>query len=64
MSDPRALWLIVTNVVLGAAVVVVILGIATGALCELVTKLKKRHAAWAELDRDMLRMFGGSHHRR
>ena len=69
MSDPRVFWLVLTNVVLGAAVVVVILGIATGVLCELVAKVKRRHAAWAELDRDMQRLFGGApfggrHHRR
>jgi hypothetical protein len=58
MSDPRTFWLVVTNIVLGAAVVLLILGLATGVLCELVVKLKKRHSAWAELDRDMQRMFG------
>ena len=69
MSDPRTFWLVVTNIALGAAVVVFILGVVTGVLCELVVKLKKRHAASAELDRDMQRMFGGlpivrRHHRR
>jgi hypothetical protein len=69
MSDPRTFWLVVTNVVLGAAVMIFILGVLTGALCEFVVKLKKRHAAWAELDRDMKRMFGvpalpKRHHRR
>ena len=58
MRDPRTFWLTVTNIVLGAAVVVLMLGVLTGALCEFVVKLKKRHAAWAELDRDMQRMFG------
>ncbi len=58
MSDPRTFWLVVTNIVLGAAVVLLILGLATGVLCELVVKLKKRHAAWTELDRDMQHMFG------
>ena len=69
MSDPRTFWLTVTNIVLGAAVVALILGVLTGALCEFVLKLKKRHAALAELDRDMQRMFGGlalpkRHHKR
>ena len=69
MNDPRTFWLVVTNIALGAAVVVLILGVVTGALCELVVKLKKRHAASVELDRDMHRMFGGPpivrrHHRR
>jgi hypothetical protein len=69
MSDSRTFWLVVTNIALGAALVVLILGVVTGVLCELVVKLKKRHAAQAELDRDMQRMFGGlpivrRHHRR
>ena len=69
MKDPRTLWLVVTNIALGAAVVLLILGIVTGTLCELIVKLKKRHDAEAELDRDMQRMFGGlpfarKHHRR
>jgi hypothetical protein len=69
MSDPRTFWLVVTNIVLGAAVVLIILGLATGVLGELVVKLRKRHSAWAELDRDMQRMFGvlplpRRHHRR
>ena len=58
MSDPKTFWLVVTNIALGAALVVLILGVVTGVLCELVVKLKKRHAAGAELDRDMRRMFG------
>jgi hypothetical protein len=69
MSDPRTFWLVVTNIALGVAVVVLILGVVTGVLCELVVKLRKRHTAWSELDRDMQRMFGASpiarrHHRR
>jgi hypothetical protein len=38
--------------------VVLILGLVTGVLCEYVLKLKRRHTAWTELDRDMQRMFG------
>ena len=69
MSDPKTFWLVVTNIALGAALLVLILGVVTGVLCEIVVKLKKRHAASAELDRDMQRMFGGMtgvrrHHRR
>jgi hypothetical protein len=58
MSDPRTFWLVLTNIALGVAVVVLILAVVTGTLCELILKLKKRHAAGAELDRDMHRMFG------
>ena len=61
MSDPRTFWLVVTNITLGALVVLLILAVVTGALCELISKLKKRHAAWDELDRDMQHMFGGLH---
>ena len=56
MSDPRTIWLVATNIALGAVVVLLILGVVTGTLCELIVKLKRRHAAWAELDRDMQRM--------
>lgn len=61
MSDSRTFWLVVTNIALGVAVVVLILGVVTGALCENLLKLKRRHTALAELDRDMQRMFGGLH---
>jgi hypothetical protein len=69
MKDPRTIFLVVTNIVLGAAVLLLILGVVTGTLCELVVKLKRRHDAEAELDRDMHHMFGGlpftrKHHRR
>lgn len=57
MSDSRTFWLVVTNLALGAAVVLLILGVLTGTLCDLVVRLKKRHTMWAELDRDMHRMF-------
>ena len=58
MSDPRTIFLVVTNIVLGVAVVLLVLGVVTGTLCDLIVALKRRHAAWAELDRDMHRMFG------
>ena len=69
MKDPRTIYLVVTNIVLGAAVVLLILAVATGTLCDFIVKLKRRHDAEAELDQDMHRMFGGlpfarKHHRR
>ena len=69
MKDPRTIWLVATNIVLGAALVLLILVLVTGTICDLIVKLKRRHAAWAELDRDMQHMFGGlpfarKHHRR
>ena len=60
MHDPRTFWLVVTNIVLGAAVVLVIFGLVTGVVCEFARKLSKRHAVWHELDEDMRRMFHGS----
>jgi hypothetical protein len=36
MSDPRTIWLVATNIALGAAVVLLILGVVTGTLCELI----------------------------
>lgn len=57
MRDPRAFWLILTNILLGAAVLVLILGVLTGVLCEAVAKWRKRHAISAELDRDIERLF-------
>src|ERR1035437_8459596 len=39
MSDSRTFWLVVTHIALGAALVVLILGVVTGVLCELVVKL-------------------------
>ena len=69
MSDPRTFWLVATNIALGVAVVLLLVGILSGVLCELVSKLRRRHTALDELDRDMQHMFGGlpfarRHHRR
>lgn len=60
MSDPRTFWLTLTNITLGLAVVLLILGVVTGILCEFVAKLRRRHAAWHQLDDEMRRMFHGS----
>jgi len=57
MHDPRTFWLTVTNIALGAAVVLLILGIATGALCETVARWRQRRRLVEELDRDMHRLF-------
>jgi multisubunit Na+/H+ antiporter MnhC subunit len=63
MSDPRTFWLIVTNIVLGLAVVVLVLGVLTGVVCEFAARLSRRHTMSDELDEDMRRMFHGSRHR-
>ena len=60
MRDSRTFWLVVTNLALGVALVALILGVVTGTLCDLIVKVRKRHAAWTELDRDMERTFGAA----
>jgi hypothetical protein len=57
MSDPRTFWLIVTNIVLGLVLLLLILGIVTGVLCDHVAKFRNRHARMGEIDRDMRRLF-------
>ncbi len=57
MRDPRTFWLTVTNIILGLAVVVLIVGILTGTLCDLIADMRRRHAVWRELDQDMRRLF-------
>ncbi len=59
MPDPRVFWLTVTNIVLGLLVLLLVVGIATGVLCDLVARIRKRHAAVREMDGDMRRYFGG-----
>lgn len=58
MSDPRTFWLTITNIVLGGLVIALVVGIATGTLCEIVAKLRRRHSMENELERDMRRLFG------
>jgi hypothetical protein len=43
MHDPRTFWLTVTNIALGAALLLLILGLVTGVLCEFIAKLRRRH---------------------
>ena len=57
MGDPRTFWLTVTNLVLGAAVILLILVVATGILCEAVANWRKRHALWREMDKEMRHLF-------
>jgi hypothetical protein len=58
MHDPRAFWLTVTNIVLGLAVALAIVGVLTGTLCDMVANWKKRRRLNSELDRDMQHLFG------
>lgn len=64
MSDPKTFWLVVTNIALGLALLVLILGIACGALCDFLAKLKQRRVMMAELDRDLHHLFGESRSRK
>jgi hypothetical protein len=59
MHDPRTFWLVVTNLALGAAIVLLIAGLVTGILCDFIAGLRRRHSLSNELDRDMHRMFHG-----
>jgi len=53
VHDPRTIILTVTNIVLGVAVVLLVLGVITGSLCDVVSQWKKRRFISSELDRDM-----------
>jgi len=57
MNDPKTFWLTVTNVLLGLAVVVLILGVVTGVLCDFVTTLRRRRSMVNEMDREIWRLF-------
>ena len=59
MNDPRTFWLVVTNVALAVVLVLLIVAVLTGVLCETVSKRRRRHAMQAEIDRDMRTWFGG-----
>jgi hypothetical protein len=58
MEDPKTVWLIAINIVLGLAVLACAITMAIGILRDVVASRRKRNAQWDELDRDMLRMFG------
>jgi len=64
MDDPRTFWLIVTNIILGAAVLLAVIGVLTGTLCEFVARWRKRRNMDAELDRDVRNFFGVTHFRK
>ena len=58
MHDPRTFWLTVTNIVLGLLVVALVVGVATGTLCELFDRWKKRRTSEADLDREVRELYG------
>jgi len=60
MTVQNTSWLTLTNVLLGAAVVLCALFVALGASCELLAKLIKRKSYEAQLDHDMDEMFASA----
>jgi len=63
MRDPRSFWLTMTNIVLGVAVFVLLAGVVTVVLCDLIARLRQRRKVSHELDEDMRRMFADWHRR-
>lgn len=53
MDDPRMFWVSITNAVLGAVVLVCLLGFAYAVASEMATRLKRHFTHPAELDRDL-----------
>jgi len=53
MGDPKVFWLVLTNILLGAAVVLLVIGLITGALCDLVLAWRRRRAAARNLDEEV-----------
>jgi hypothetical protein len=50
-------WLTLTNIVLGALVILCVLVLITGTLCEMLSKLRRERTFEAELNHDMREMF-------
>ena len=57
MHDPKAFWLILTNVLLGVAVLLLLLGIVTGVLCDLAASWRRRHKMIGHLDEEVRSLF-------
>jgi hypothetical protein len=58
-SDPQTFWLTVTNILLGVVVLLAVIAVGVAVVCELCGRLRRRHAAWHEIDDDMRRLFHG-----
>ena len=50
MHDTKTFWLTVTNIVLGLALMLLLLGLATGILCDYISVIRKRRALYREID--------------
>ncbi len=57
MMRQNTSWLTLTNIVLGALVILCFLFVALGSLCETIAKAKKRRSYEAELDSDLEEIF-------
>ncbi|HLK68373.1 MAG TPA: hypothetical protein VKU19_33300 [Bryobacteraceae bacterium] len=53
MHDPRTFWLTVTNIALGLALLVLVIGLATGTLCDLISAKRRKRAEIRDLDREL-----------
>ncbi len=60
MNDPNTFWLTVTNIALAAIVLVLVVGVMTGVVCEYVARVRGRHATYREIDREMRDMIRGA----
>jgi hypothetical protein len=58
MLLPNTRWLTLTNVLLGVVVVLCLLLVAVGVLCDVISKLRRFRSYERELDRDMEKAFG------
>ena len=59
MKDPRTITIVVMNVVLATLVLILVWGVAEEWLREFLGRIKRRHAAIRNLDREMKTWFGG-----
>jgi hypothetical protein len=60
MDDPQTSRLTLTNIALGLAVALLVLGVATGILCEFVARLRRRHTIRNDLDEELRHLFHDS----
>ncbi len=61
IRDPRTFWLTVTNIALGLALLVLIVSLVTGTVCDFVAKLRKRRAIRHEIEEDFRHLFHHPH---
>jgi hypothetical protein len=60
MARPDTFWLTLTNIVLGALVILCVLVTALALLCEILSKQRKKRSYGAELNHDMHEMFAAT----